>query len=123
MSYHHFVFDGYTFADEGVARDLAVPSDSGVLLNFDKGADFGVVPDGAAIQIDEFGKSVFTRFNNPDFVTLAKSFGAIGYYVKSTEEFSKTLEKAKESTSVPVIIAIDVDYSTNQILLNDDFND
>ena len=58
-----------------------------------------------------------------DFVTLAKSFGAIGYYVKSTEEFSKTLEKAKESTSVPVIIAIDVDYSTNQILLNDDFND
>jgi acetolactate synthase-1/2/3 large subunit len=74
-------------------------------------------------QIDEFGKSVFTRFNNPDFVTLAKSFGAIGYYVKSTEEFSKTLEKAKESTSVPVIIAIDVDYSTNQILLNDDFND
>ena len=74
-------------------------------------------------QIDEFGKSVFTRFNNPDFVTLAKSFGAIGYYVKSTEEFSKTLKKAKESTSVPVIIAIDVDYSTNQILLNDDFND
>jgi acetolactate synthase-1/2/3 large subunit len=74
-------------------------------------------------QIDEFGKSVFTRFNNPDFVTLAKSFGAIGYYVKSTEEFSKTLEKAKESTSVPVIIAIDVDYSTNQILLNDDIKD
>ena len=74
-------------------------------------------------QIDEFGKSVFTRFNNPDFVTLAKSFGAIRYYVKSTEEFSKTLEKAKESTSVPVIIAIDVDYSMNQILLNDDFKD
>lgn len=74
-------------------------------------------------QIDEFGKSMFTRFNNPDFVTLAKSFGAIGYYVKSTEEFSKTLKKAKESTSIPVIIAIDVDYSTNQILLNDDFND
>ena len=74
-------------------------------------------------QIDEFGKSMFTRFNNPDFVTLAKSFGAIGYYVKSTEEFSKTLKKAKESTSVPVIIAIDVDYSMNQILLTDDFND
>jgi len=74
-------------------------------------------------QTDEFGKSMFTRFNNPDFVTLAKSFGAIGYYVKSTEEFSKTLKKAKESTSVPVIIAIDVDYSTNQILLNDNFND
>jgi hypothetical protein len=32
------------------------------------------------------------------------------------------LERAKESTSVPVIIAIDVDYSKNSILFNDDFN-
>ena len=30
-------------------------------------------------QVYEFGKSAFTRFNNPDFVTLAESFGAIGY--------------------------------------------
>ncbi|HZB64570.1 MAG TPA: hypothetical protein VE307_04595, partial [Nitrososphaeraceae archaeon] len=57
-----------------------------------------------------------------DFVTLAQSFGAIGYYVKSTKEFPKILERAKESTSVPVIIAIDVDYSKNSILLNDDFD-
>jgi hypothetical protein len=31
------------------------------------------------------------------------------------------LEKAKESTSIPVIISIDVDYSRNRILLADDF--
>jgi acetolactate synthase-1/2/3 large subunit len=83
-------------------------------------SDFGMI---SLKQIHEFGKSAFTRFTNPNFVTLAQSFGAIGYYVKTTEEFPKILKKAKESTSVPVIIAIDVDYSKNQILLNDDFND
>jgi acetolactate synthase I/II/III large subunit len=36
-------------------------------------------------------------------------------------EFPKTLEKAKESTSVPVIISIEVDYSRNRILLDDNF--
>lgn len=71
-------------------------------------------------QTHEFGKSVFTRFNNPDFVKLAQSFGAVGYYVKCTEDFPNILEKAKESTSVPVIIAIDVDNTKNLILLNDD---
>jgi len=82
-------------------------------------SDYGMI---SMKQIHEFGRSAFTRFNNPDFVTLAQSFGAIGYHVKSTEEFPKILEKAKESTSVPIIIAIDVDYSKNHILLNGSFN-
>jgi acetolactate synthase I/II/III large subunit len=80
--------------------------------------DFGMI---SLKQIDEFGKSAFTRFNNPNFVTLAQSFGAIGYDVKSTEDFSSILEQAKESTDVPVIISIDVDYSRNRILLDDNF--
>jgi len=70
-------------------------------------------------QKNEFGKSVFTKFTNPDFITLAKSFGAVGYVVKSTEEFSRILEDAKKIKDVPVIIAIDVDYSRNNVLLND----
>ena len=82
-------------------------------------SDYGMI---SLKQIHDFGSSAFTRFNNPDFVTLAQSFGAIGYHIKSTEEFPKILEKAKKSTSVPVIIAIDVDSSKNQILLNDDFD-
>jgi acetolactate synthase-1/2/3 large subunit len=82
-------------------------------------SDYGMI---SMKQIHEFGRSAFTRFNNPDFVTLAQSFGAIGYHIKSTEEFPKILEKAKESTSVPIIIAIDVDYSKNHILLNGSFN-
>jgi acetolactate synthase-1/2/3 large subunit len=79
--------------------------------------DFGMI---SLKQIDEFGKSAFTRFNNPDFVTLAQSFGAIGYDVKSTKGFFRNvLEKAKESTDVSVIISIDIDYSRNYILLDD----
>jgi len=70
-------------------------------------------------QKNEFGKSVFTRFDNPEFITLAESFGAVGFVVKATEEFSKTLEDAKKIKDKPVIIAIDVDYSRNHVLLND----
>jgi acetolactate synthase I/II/III large subunit len=76
--------------------------------------DFGII---SLKQSMEFGRSAYTKFNNPDFVKLAESFGAIGYRAKNTEEFSEILEKAKNSTSVPVIIAIDVDYSANSILL------
>ena len=72
-------------------------------------------------QIDEFGKSAFTKFGNPDFVKLAESFGAIGYNVKSTEEFLIVLKKAKESTHMPVIVSVNVDYSRNRILLDDNF--
>jgi acetolactate synthase-1/2/3 large subunit len=72
-------------------------------------------------QINEFGKSAFTRFNNPDFVKLAGSFGANGYDVKSTIELPEILEKALESTKVPVVISVKVDYSRNGILLDDSF--
>ncbi|MGD8708484.1 MAG: acetolactate synthase large subunit [Nitrosopumilaceae archaeon] len=72
-------------------------------------------------ETHEFGKSVFTKFGNPNFVQLAESFGAIGIHIKSTEEFCKVLEKTKTIPDKPVIIAIDVDYSRNAVLLDDDF--
>jgi acetolactate synthase-1/2/3 large subunit len=81
-------------------------------------SDFGLI---SLKQIEEFGRSAFTKFNNPDFVKLAESFGAIGYNIESTEEFSKVLEKSKHSTKVPVIISTKVDYSRNRLLLNDNF--
>jgi acetolactate synthase-1/2/3 large subunit len=80
--------------------------------------DYGMI---SLKQIYEFGRSAFTKFNNPNFVKLAESFGATGYNVRSTEEFSKVLEKAKVSKSSPVIISIDVDYSRNRLLLDDSF--
>ena len=81
-------------------------------------SDYGLI---SLKQTEEFGKSAFTKFNNPDFAKLAESFGAIGYNVESTKEFSKVLCKAKESTNIPVIISINVDYSRNTLLLNDNF--
>lgn len=80
--------------------------------------DYGMI---SLKQIYEFGRSAFTKFNNPNFVKLAESFGAIGYSVRSAQEFSKVLEKAKLSKSSPVIISIDVDYSSNRLLLDDSF--
>ena len=80
--------------------------------------DYGMI---SLKQIYEFGRSAFTKFNNPNFVKLAESFGAIGYNVRSIEEFSKVLEKAKVSKSSPVIISVDVDYSRNRLLLDDSF--
>ncbi|MDH5463154.1 MAG: acetolactate synthase large subunit [Nitrosopumilus sp.] len=70
-------------------------------------------------QKNEFGKSVFTKFTNPDFIKLAESFGAVGYVAKSTEDFEKILEDAKKIKEAPIVIAIDVDYSRNNVLLND----
>ena len=72
-------------------------------------------------QKHEFGKSVFTEFGNPDFVRIAESFGAAGFHVKSTDEFSQVLENAKSIQDKPVVIAVDVDYSRNAVLLDDSF--
>lgn len=80
--------------------------------------EYGVI---SLKQIEEFGKKAFTEFNNPDFVKLAHSFGAIGYEARSVREFSYFFKKAKMSKHIPVIISVDVDYSRNRILLNDDF--
>ena len=72
-------------------------------------------------QKHEFGTSVFTEFSNPNFVEIAQSFGAVGFHVKSTEEFSQTLENAKSILDKPVVVAVDVDYSRNEVLLDDSF--
>jgi len=73
-------------------------------------------------QYDEFGKTGFTEFDNPDFVKLAESFGVNGYHVKSVKEFQEKLDIAKKEKEKPTIIAVDVDYSRNRVLLDDDFS-
>jgi acetolactate synthase-1/2/3 large subunit len=80
--------------------------------------EFGVI---ALKQIDEFGRKAFTEINNPDFERLADSFGAVGYAVKSTLEFPEIMELAKMSKDLPVVISVDIDYSRNKILLDDNF--
>ena len=79
-------------------------------------AEYGLI---SLKQEDEFGKKVFTDFTNPDFVKLAESFNATGFFVDSTAKLSEVLQKAKVHKDRPTIIAVPVDYSRNETLLND----
>jgi len=80
-------------------------------------SDLGVI---STKQRLEFGRNVFTNFNNPDFVKLAESFGAKGYRVTSTDEFSYVLREATKSLHTPVVIAIDIDADRNELLFKSD---
>lgn len=80
-------------------------------------SDLGVI---STKQRLEFGRNVFTNFNNPDFVKLAESFGAKGYRVTSTDEFSYVLREATKSLHTPVVIAIDIDANRNELLFGSD---
>jgi acetolactate synthase-1/2/3 large subunit len=51
-------------------------------------------------------------FNNPDFVKYADSYGAKGYRLKNTEEFTPLLSKCMNQKGVH-IIDVPVDYSDN----------
>jgi len=64
------------------------------------------------MNFSSFGLS----FNNPDFVTLAESFGAIGHKVGKIEELALFLEKAFNSKGVHVI-ACPINYDeANKVL-------
>src|SRR5208337_3591245 len=53
MTDEDIVLDGHSLADKGVARDLAPFADLGVFLHLNKCSDLCLVPDFAAIEIDE----------------------------------------------------------------------
>jgi acetolactate synthase-1/2/3 large subunit len=61
-----------------------------------------------------YKKDFFVKFNNPDFVKLAESFGAKGYRVTSETELLTVLEDALNQ-KVPSVIDCPVDYSENLI--------
>ena len=63
-------------------------------------------------QLLKYEKSFFVKFNNPDFVRLAESFGAKGYRVSAEDELAPILKDAF-SQKVPAIIDCPVDYSEN----------
>ena len=60
----------------------------------------------------KYKKDFFVKFNNPDFVKLAESFGAKGYRVSSEDELAPILKDALLQ-DVPAIIDCPVDYSEN----------
>ena len=62
-----------------------------------------------------YHKAFFVKFNNPDFVKLAESFGVKGYRVSSEDELEPILKNALDQ-NVPAIIDCPVDYSENLLL-------
>lgn len=62
-----------------------------------------------------YHKDFFTKFNNPDFVKLAESFGVRGYRVCSEDDLEPILKDALDQ-NVPAIIDCPVDYSENLLL-------
>lgn len=63
-------------------------------------------------QQDQYGKSCYVDFTNPDFVKFAESMYAKGYRVEKAEDLIPTLEEAFKQ-NVPVVIDCKVDYSEN----------
>ena len=63
-------------------------------------------------QRNYYGESAFIKFNNPDFVALAQSFGLQGYRVTATEDFIPILKDALKA-DIPAIIDCPIDYGEN----------
>ena len=63
-------------------------------------------------QMNDFGRPSNVKFNNPDFVKYAESFGAKGYRIETGEQLLPTLKKALADNTVS-IIDCPVDYSEN----------
>ena len=66
-------------------------------------------------QEDQYGKSCYVDFTNPDFVKFAESMYAKGYRVENAEDLIPTLEEAFKQ-NVPAVIDCQVDYSENMKL-------
>ncbi|OBH40007.1 acetolactate synthase [Mycobacterium intracellulare] len=60
----------------------------------------------------ELGAHYYVKFNNPDVVTYAESFGAKGYRISHADELLPTLRAALDDDGVS-LISCPVDYSEN----------
>lgn len=68
-------------------------------------------------QEREFGRSAYIDFNNPDFVKLAESFGAVGVRIEQVDQLLPALTTALHHSGVTVIDC-PVDYSENSQLVS-----
>ena len=111
---------------------IAVTGDGGFLMNSQEletalrlklsmviliwnNSGYGLIEDK---QVNMFGKSNHSNFNNPDFVEYSKSFGAKGYRVTAACELMPILAQAITDETVSVIDC-PVDYSENIQLTNE----
>ncbi len=63
-------------------------------------------------QQRKFGRAFGTRFENPDWVKMARSFGAQGMRVRKGDDLQAVLKRAFRARK-PVVIDVPVDYSEN----------
>jgi len=63
-------------------------------------------------QMNQFGRTSHVKFNNPDFIQLAQSFGAKGYRIEQAGQLLPILRQALNDDAVS-IIDCPVDYSEN----------
>jgi acetolactate synthase-1/2/3 large subunit len=66
-------------------------------------------------QRRKFGHVSGTRFENPDFVSLVRSFGLEGMRVKRAGDLNAILGKALAARG-PVVVDIPIDYGENEKL-------
>jgi len=97
-----------TMAELETAHRLRLPL---VVLIWNDGA-YGLIE---MHQRRKFGHVMGTRWENPDFVQLARSFGVEGVRVCSAGELTGVLRKAL-AVRGPVVIDIPVDYAENEKL-------
>ena len=67
-------------------------------------------------QEKAYGRAYDTRFDNPNMVELARSFGAKGYRVETASELKEALRQALSADELAVI-DVPVDYSENKYLV------
>jgi len=66
-------------------------------------------------QRRRFDRVMGTRFGNPDFVGLARSFGLEGFRVRRAGDLPGVLREAF-ACSGPVVVDVPIDYSENEKL-------
>jgi acetolactate synthase-1/2/3 large subunit len=107
-------------------RVVTISGDGGFLMNFQEletakrlGLAFvNIVWSDSAYGVIEmhqnrkFGRLAGTKFENPDLVALAESFGLAGLRVESADQVTPTLRKAL-ALDVPSVVEIPIDYREN----------
>ncbi|GAB5375586.1 MAG: acetolactate synthase AlsS [Acuticoccus sp.] len=66
-------------------------------------------------QLMKYGREAGVRFNTPDLVTFAQSFGATGLRITAPEDIRPVLKRALE-TPGPVVVDVPIDYADNEAL-------
>src|SRR5947208_16734323 len=89
--------------------ETAVRAGTGFVTLIFEDSSYGVIK---WKQLKRYGRPAFVNFSNPDFRSLAESFGCRGYKVKSAEELLPVLEEAFRQR-VPAVVACPVDYGEN----------